>query len=308
MTAGQYAVSYCGPSAGQERADGWGDIIVTGNPGSADRAPGDAGAPPEIDISKPHPARIYDYFLGGKDNFAADRATAAKVLESWGTVRTAVRENRAFLGRAVRYLTAEAGIAQFLDVGTGLPSANNVHDVAQAINPAARVVYADNDPIVLAHARALLASGPHGVTAYLDGDIRDPEKILSDPAARGTLDFTKPIALMLVAVLHFIPDEDEPRRIVQTLVDALPSGSYVVASHATAEHNPEGLAGAGRAYREGGMRGAIRTSAEFDELVFTGLELVEPGVVLVSEWRPEEGRLRPLPSEVNTYGAVARKP
>ncbi len=285
-----------------------GDTAMTGNSETADRVPGDTGAPPEIDISRPHPARIYDYFLGGKDNFAADRATAAKVLESWGTVRTAARENRAFLGRAVRYLTAEAGIAQFLDVGTGLPSANNVHDVAQAVNPAARVVYADNDPIVLAHARALLASGPHGVTAYLDADIRAPERILADPVTRATLDFTRPIALMLVAVLHFIPDEDEPQRIVRTLVDALPSGSYVVASHATAEHNPGGLAGAGRAYSEGGMRGAIRTSAEFAELVFTGLELVEPGVVLVSEWRPEPGRLRPLPSEVNTYGAVARKP
>ena len=307
MAAGQYAVGHGTPSAGQKRSDGRGDTIVTGNPGSADRAPGDTGAPSEIDISKPHPARMYDYFLGGKDNFTADRATAAKVLESWGAARTAARENRAFLGRAVRYLTAEAGIAQFLDIGTGLPSANNVHEVAQAINPAARVVYADNDPIVLAHARALLASGPHGVTAYLDGDIRDPEKILSDPVTRGTLDFTKPIALMLVAVLHFIPDEDEPQWIVRTLVDALPSGSYVVASHATAEHNPEGLAGTGRAYREGGVRGALRTSAEFDELVFTGLELVEPGVVLVSEWRPE-GRLRPLPSEVNIYGAVARKP
>ena len=267
-----------------------------------------AAVPPEIDVSRPHPARMYDYFLGGKDNFAADRATAAKVLDSWGTVRTAVRENRAFLGRAVRYLTAEAGIAQFLDIGTGLPSANNVHEVAQAINPATRVEYADNDPIVLAHARALLASGPQGATAYLDADVREPEKILSDQGTRATIDFTEPIALMLVAVLHFIPDEDDPRRIVRTLVDALPSGSYVVASHATAEHNPEGVSGAGRAYSEGGVRGALRTSEEFADLVFGGLELVDPGVVLVSEWRPEEGGLRPTAAEVNAYGAVARKP
>ena len=267
-----------------------------------------AAVPPEIDVSRPHPARMYDYFLGGKDNFAADRATAAKVLDSWGTVRTAMRENRAFLGRAVRYLAAEAGVGQFLDIGTGLPSANNVHEVAQAINPATRVEYADNDPIVLAHARALLASGPQGATAYLDADVREPEKILSDQITRATLDFTEPIALMLVAVLHFILDEDDPRRIVRTLVDALPSGSYVVASHATAEHNPEGLSGAGRAYSEGGVRGALRTSEEFADLVFGGLELVDPGVVLVSEWRPEEGGLRPAASEVNTYGAVARKP
>jgi len=279
--------------------------------GSSGASPGPyvgAAVPPEIDVSRPHPARMYDYFLGGKDNFAADRATAAKVLDSWGTVRTAVRENRAFLGRVVRYLAAEAGIGQFLDIGTGLPSANNVHEVAQAVNPATRVLYADNDPIVLAHARALLASGPQGATAYLEADIRDPDKILSDQVTRGTLDFTEPIALMLVAVLHFILDEDDPLRIVRTLVDALPSGSYVVASHATAEHNPEGLSGANRAYSEGGVRGALRTSEEFADLVFGGLELVDPGVVLVSEWRPEKGGLRPAAAEVNTYGAVARKP
>jgi SAM-dependent methyltransferase len=265
------------------------------------------GAPPEIDVTKPHPARMYDYFLGGKDNFAADRAIATQVLDSWGSVRTAVRENRAFLGRAVKYLAGEAGISQFLDLGTGLPSANNVHEVAQAINPEARVVYADNDPIVLAHARALLASGPRGVTAYLDADVRNPDTILANPIVRDTLDFGMPIALMLVAVLHFLPDEDDPRQIVQTLVDALPPGSYLVASHATAEHNPEGLSGAGRAYSQGGMRGAIRNSDEFGELAFDGLELVDPGVVLVSEWRPEEP-IRPMPSEVNTYGGVARKP
>jgi len=273
--------------------------------GAADTRPD--GTPPEIDVTKPHPARMYDYFLGGKDNFAADRATATQVLESWGSVRTGVRENRAFLGRAVHYLAGEAGISQFLDLGTGLPSANNVHEVAQGVNPEARVVYADNDPIVLAHARALLASGPHGVTAYLDADIRDPEAILAHPVVRDSLDFGLPIALMLVAVLHFLPDEDDPRGIVQTLTDALPPGSYLVASHATAEHNPEGLSGAGRAYSRGGLRGAIRTSEEFGDLAFSGLELVDPGVVLVSEWRPEEP-IRPLPSEVNTYGGVARKP
>src|ERR1700744_3577988 len=252
---------------------------------------------PEIDGTTPHPARMYDYFRGGKDNFAADRAIASQVLESWGSVRTGVRENRAFLGRAVRYLAGEAGISQFLDLGTGLPSANNVHEVAQGVNPEARVVYADNDPIVLAHARALLASGPHGVTAYLDADIRDPEAILAHPVVRDSLDFGLPIALMLVAVLHFLPDEDDPGGIVRTLTDALPPGSYLVASHATAEHNPEGLSGAGRAYSRGGLRGAIRTSEEFGDLAFSGLELVDPGVGLVSEWRPEEA-IRPLPSEV----------
>ena len=264
--------------------------------------------PAGFDTSVAHNARVWNYWLGGKDHFEAAREAGDRVFAMFPDIVHVARGDRAFLGRAVRFLTTQAGIRQFLDIGTGLPSANNVHDVAQRINPETRVVYADNDPIVLAHARALLASGPNGATAYLDADIREPEKILSDPVTRSTLDFTRPIALMLVAVLHFVPDEDGPRHIVRTLVDALPPGSYVVASHATAEHNPEGLSGAGRAYEEGGMRGAIRTSEEFTDLVFGGLELVDPGVVLVSEWRPEGEGIRPQPNEVNTYGGVARKP
>src|SRR6516165_2239527 len=149
-----------------------------------------------IDTTKPHPARMYDYMLGGKNNFAVDRETAENALKSWGTARTAARENRAFLGRAVRYLVAEAGIRQFLDIGTGLPSANNVHEVAQNEAPSCRVVYVDNDPIVLAHARALLTSKPEGKTAYIHADLRDPQNILKDPTTTSTLDFTKPIALM----------------------------------------------------------------------------------------------------------------
>jgi hypothetical protein len=268
----------------------------------------DSSRPAGIDVSRPHPARIYDYFLGGKDNFAADRETAEQVLRTWGSVRTAVRENRAFLIRAVRYLAAEAGVRQFLDIGAGLPSASNVHEVAQAVAPETRVVYVDNDPIVLAHARALLTSDPRGVCAYIDADLDDPAKILDHPATRSTLDFSQPIALMLVAVLHFVPDEDKPRRIISTLLDALPPGSYLVASHATDEHNQEGLAGAGQAYRDRGLRGALRSPEEFTQLAFGGLEVVEPGVVLVSDWQPEPGSLRPLASEVNTYGGVARKP
>jgi hypothetical protein len=260
-----------------------------------------------VDTTRPHPARMYDYLLGGKNNFAVDRETAEKALQSWGTVRTAARENRAFLGRAVRYLVAEAGIRQFLDIGTGLPSANNVHEVAQDLAPSCRVVYVDNDPIVLAHARALLTSAPQGKTAYIHADFRDPAKILEDPAVRGTLDFTKPVALMLVAILHFVPDEADPRRTLATLLDALPSGSYLVASHATDEHDPDMLAGAGRAYQERGLIGQIRASEEFASLAFTGLEMVDPGVVLVSEWRPQGAGPRPLASEVNTYGGIARK-
>jgi O-methyltransferase involved in polyketide biosynthesis len=267
-----------------------------------------AELPPEIDTSRPHPARIYDYFLDGKDNFAADRETAATALESWPTIRTAARENRAFLGRAVRYLAAEAGVTQFLDIGSGLPSKGNVHEIAQEVNPAARVVYVDNDPIVLAHARALLASRPEGKCAYIQADLRDPDYILNDEATRETLDFTQPIALILCAVLHFMPDEDQPAQIVKRLVDALPPGSYVVSSHATAEYAEQSLLGAGKAYERGGMRGAIRDTQEFAHLVFTGLELVPPGVVVVSEWRPEPGHILPSAAEVGMNGAVARKP
>ena len=270
------------------------------------QATGRAGL--EIDTTKPHPARMYDYFLGGKNNFAVDRETAEKALQSWGTVRTAARENRAFLGRAVRFLVAEAGIRQFLDIGTGLPSANNVHEVAQGLVPSCRVVYVDNDPIVLAHARALLTSSPEGKTAYIHADLREPEKILDDPVTRATLDFSQPVGLMLVAVLHFVPDEAQPRRIVDTLLDALPHGSYIVATHVTAEHDPDTLAGAGRAYQERGLAGQIRSADEFAELAFRGLEMVEPGLTLVSEWRPRGTGPRPMPSEVNAYGGVARKP
>ena len=263
---------------------------------------------PKIDTSRPHPARVYNYLLGGKDNFAIDRETAEMVMQSWGTARAAARENRAFLGRAVRYLVAEAGIRQFLDIGTGLPSANNVHEVAQAIVPECRVVYVDNDPIVLAHARALLASSPQGRTAYIDADARQPERILADPLTLGTLDFSQPVALMLVAILHFIPDEDHPAAMVATLLGALAPGSYLVATHVTPEYDPDVLAGAGRVYQSRGLAGQLRTADEFAELAFAGLEMVEPGVVPVSEWRPDGSGPHPLRAEVNANAGVARKP
>jgi S-adenosyl methyltransferase len=262
----------------------------------------------EIDTSKPHPARMYDYFLGGKNNFAVDRETAEKALQSWGTVRTAARENRAFLGRAVRFLVAEAGIRQFLDIGTGLPSANNVHEVAQGLVPSCRVVYVDNDPIVLAHARALLTSSPEGRTAYIHADLREPERILADPVTAGTLDFSQPVALMLVAVLHFVPDEAQPRRIVDTLLGALPPGSYLVASHATCEYYADRGAAAANTYHERGIPFQFRVADEFAELAFRGVEMVEPGVAPISDWRPDDDGPRPLPAEVSWNGGVARKP
>jgi hypothetical protein len=264
--------------------------------------------PPEIDTSKPHPARTYNYLLGGKDHFAADRETAEKSLASRPEARIGARENRAFLGRAVRYLATEAGIRQFLDIGTGLPTTNNVHEVAQAVAPSSRIVYVDNDPMVLAHARALLTSAPEGRTAYIHADLRDPAAILSDPVTRDVLDFTQPIALMLVAILHFIPDEDKPAEIIATLLDALPSGSYLTASHGTGEHVPAVEAAAGqRAYQDAGISFQLRDSDEFARLAFSSLELIPPGVVLVSEWRPEGSGSQPQPAEVNTYGGVARK-
>ena len=264
--------------------------------------------PGEIDSSKPHAARVYDYFLGGTNNFAVDQEAAAEVLRNSPSVRTAARENRAFLGRAVRYLATEGGIAQFLDIGAGLPATASVHSVAQAVAPSARVVYADNDPLVLAHAQALLDSEPGGRTAYIHADLRDPAAILSDPVTREVLDFGQPIGLIMVAILHFIQDDDHPEQIMATLLDALPPGSYLAASHLTTEHDPAATAAGQRAMQRAGIAMRKRDSGDFATLAFRGLELVPPGVVLVSEWRPDVMAPRPAPAEVNCYGGVARKP
>jgi hypothetical protein len=263
--------------------------------------------PPEIDTSRAHPARIYDYALGGKNNFAADREIGDKVFASWPGARSAARENRMFLGRAVRYLVAEAGIRQFLDIGTGLPTVNSVHEVAQRIAPSSRVVYVDNDPLVLTHARALLTSASDGRTAYIPADLRNPAGILANPVVREVLDFTKPAALMLVAILHFISDDDNPAEVVAALLDALPAGSYLVASHLTGEHDPAAQTSTERAYRGASLPAQWRNSDVFAEIAFAGMELVPPGVVLVSEWRREGNAPGPAPHEVNFYGGVARK-
>ena len=283
------------------------------HPAADDTIPpaGGAGGPElaaGIDSSAPHAARIYDYFLGGTSNFAADRAAAAEILRHSPSVRTAARENRAFLSRAVRYPAAEAGIRQFLDIGAGLPATGSVHHVAQAVAPSSRVVYADNDPLVLAHAPALLASAAWGRTAYIYADLRDPAAILADPVTRDVLDFRRPAGLIIAAILHFIPDEDEPAQILATLLDALPSGSYLVASHLTTEHDPAATAAGQRVMQRAGIPMQKRASGEFAGLAFRGLELVPPGVVLVSEWRPDGPGPRPAPAEVNCYGGVARKP
>jgi O-methyltransferase involved in polyketide biosynthesis len=259
------------------------------------------------DAEKPRHEQIRA--LGGKDNFAADRAVADQALAAWPAMRISTRENRKFIGRAVRYLAGEAGIDQFLDIGSGLPTVANVHEVAQAINPAARVVYVDNDPLVLTHARALLTSSAEGKCAYIQADLREPKKILSDPVTQETLDFTRPIGLILAAVVHFLVPEDEPKRIITALLDALPPGSYVVASHGSTEYmvGDETAKRVVGAYGQGGIPLADRDSSQFAALAFSGLELVPPGVVVTTDWRPDSGAHRPPPSEVSTNTGVARK-
>ncbi|WP_410809510.1 SAM-dependent methyltransferase [Micromonospora sp. 067-2] len=258
-----------------------------------------------------HSARRYNYWLGGKDNFAVDRESGDQVAAVYPAIRTLARENRAFLGRAVRFLAEEAGVRQFLDIGTGIPSADNTHEVAQSVAPECRVVYVDNDPMVLVHARALLTSGPAGATAYLDADLRDPEKILGDPQLRSTLDLSRPVALVLVAVAHFLTDDDRPHEQVAHLLDALPSGSWLALTHFTTDHIPTEIVE--RMYAEfaaGRMKQDTipRDRAEFARF-FTGLELAEPGIVPVTEWRPEvPPEQRPSLAEASIHGAVARKP
>jgi hypothetical protein len=257
-----------------------------------------------IDMTRPHPARRYDYWLGGKDNFQADREAAEAIASVFPHIRTAARENRAFMQRAVRHLAGEAGVRQFLDIGTGLPTANNVHDVAQGIAPESRIVYVDNDPLVLTHARALLTSSEQGATAYIDADVRDPDKILADPAVKETLNWSEPVALLLVAVLHFIEDSEDPYGIVNRLVSALPSGSYLVLSHATFDPLDAETIAAMDAVNAGiTPRFCPRTLDEVSRL-FGDLKILEPGIVSVSDWRPEAGP-RPTPAEATGYGAVA---
>ena len=257
-----------------------------------------------IDTSVAHSARRYNYWLGGKDNFAVDRESGDAIAAMFPTIRTAARENRAFLGRAVAFLAEQAGIRQFLDIGAGLPTANNVHEVAQAIAPESRIVYVDNDPLVLVHAGVLLTSSPEGATAYVDADLREPGKILSAAGVRRTLDFSQPVALMLVSVLQFVPDEDDPYGIVARLVSALSAGSYLVMSHVISDFvTPEAMPDTS-ASRHGPFR--PRSRAEFARF-FEGLELVSPGIVSVAEWQAEnEPQPRPTAADVAAYGAVAR--
>jgi len=282
---------------------GAGDFDDAGDLDEAERARR-AARIAQIDTSVAHPARVYDYWLGGKDNFAADREAAERVLAVVPDMRFRVRANRAFLARATKYLAGEAGIKQFLDIGTGIPSANNTHEVAQSAEPETRVVYVDNDPIVLSHARALLASGPRGATQYVDGDLRESDKIIK---AAAILDFSQPIALMLLGIMHLVADDEDPYRIVAQLMDALPPGSYLALSHPGSDTH-HGQAEAQRRYNE-----RVSTPQQLrsrDEVMrfFEGLEFVEPGLVQVHLWRPDPTGEVPAAGAVSAWGAAARKP
>jgi len=258
-----------------------------------------------IDTTVPHSARIWNYWLGGKDNFAVDRAAGDAWAATFPGVRDIARASRSFLTRSLHYLAAEAGIRQFLDIGTGLPTADNTHQVAQRVAPGARIVYVDNDPLVLAHARALLTSTPEGATAYIHADLRDPDKILAEAAE--ALDFTKPIALILSGVLGHVVDIGEARSIVRGLMDALPSGSYLSLNDGTSVVGGDQVEQATQDYNESGALPYIQRTPEEIASFFDGLELVPPGVVSCPRWRPDPAPADSL-AEVDAFGGVGRKP
>jgi trans-aconitate methyltransferase len=258
---------------------------------------------PDFDTSVPHIARVYDYWLGGKDNFAADRELGERTLEAYPNLVFSVRANRAFLARAVRFLAADMGIRQFLDIGTGIPTANNTHEVAQSVAPESRIVYVDNDPIVLSHAKALLASKPEGACAYLDADLRDPEKILAQAA--DTLDFSQPVAVILFTILQFVTDDNEVGAIVNRLMESFVPGSFLAISHPAsdidAEQHTEMVRRLNQSVAE---KVALRDRAGVTRL-FDGFELIQPGVVRAPEWRPDSEIEAKSPAVL--WGGVAVK-
>ncbi|HWG03041.1 MAG TPA: SAM-dependent methyltransferase [Trebonia sp.] len=256
-----------------------------------------------LDTGVPHIARVYDFCLGGKDNFAVDRQAAQEFIEVMPGIVPAVKESRAFIARSVAFLAAEAGIRQFLDIGTGLPTANNTHEVAQRMAPESRIVYVDNDPLVLAHARALLTSSPAGKTAYVDADLRDTAKILE--AATQVLDFSQPIAIMLIGVLHCIPDADDPYAIVRRLIASVPPGSYLTIGH------PASDVQAAAKQATAGLNSKLAEPVKFrprEEVrkFLDGLDVLEPGLVQYPQWRPAPGAVATGP--IPAWCAVARKP
>ena len=258
-----------------------------------------------LNTQVPHVARVYDYWLSGKDNFTADRVAGEEAIAAFPGIRLSAQANRAFLQRTVRYLAASEGIRQFLDIGTGLPAASNTHEVSQAVAPESRVVYVDNDPLVLAHARALLTSSPEGATAYLDADLRDPDLILEQAA--GTLDLTRPVGILLLAILHYIPDLAEARRIVARLTEAVPAGSFLVISHAGTDLLPDNVAAFEKSLNAHLEAEHHHVARPRDVVAgfFDGARLVAPGLVRVSDWRPDSPEDAALPTIL--WGGVAVK-
>jgi len=263
-------------------------------------------APPGIDTSVAHAARMYDWWLGGKDNYAADRALGAAFVAAIPSIRTMAQENRKFMHRAVRYLAGEAGIRQFLDIGTGIPTSPNLHEIAQLVAPRSRVVYVDNDSKVLVHARALLVSRSTGLTEYLHADLRDPDRILRNPTLTSTLDLSQPVGLMFVAVLMLVADADDPWARARALMDAVPSGSYVAITHPGLDFDPEAMAAIVAAAERGNMTVVPRVKSDVERF-FDGWELVKPGLVPVMAWRPDGGPPAD-PNGAYYWSGVARKP
>jgi hypothetical protein len=262
-------------------------------------------APPGIDTTIPHSARMYDWWLGGKDNFASDRKLGELFIQAIPTIRTMARENRAFMHRVTRYM-AEQGIDQFLDIGTGIPTRPNLHETAQQVNPEARVVYVDNDPIVLVHARALMISDERGRTEYIHADMNEPAKILTDESLASTLDLSRPVGLVLIAVLMLLSDEEDPWGKAKVLMDALPSGSYVAITHPGQDFDPEAMAAIVHAAQQGHMTVVPRVKDDVAKF-FADWEMVEPGVVPVMGWRPD-GEPPADPNAAYYWAGLARKP
>ncbi|WP_028922385.1 SAM-dependent methyltransferase [Pseudonocardia acaciae] len=262
----------------------------------------------ELESDRAHGARIYDYILGGNDNFAVDRQAGEATLRAWPAMRVSMRANRAFMHRVGRFLAAERGVRQFLDIGAGIPTRPNLHEVVQEVAPEARIVYVDNDPIVLAHAQALLTGTPQGRTAYISADVREPDGILGARELHDTLDLDRPVGLLIIAMLQFIEDDEEALRVTRRVLDALPSGSYLAVTIATADFAPEPLGKVREQYNAHGETLRLRTKEQAARF-FEGLELEEPGVVQTHRWRPDPADAGTIAdADIAMYGAVGRKP
>ena len=270
------------------------------------QAPNDDYPAADLRMDVPHSARVYDYLIGGKTNFEPDRIAAEASVEAWPALPISMRTTRSFMERAVRHLTKDYGVRQFLDIGTGIPKSPNVHEIAQAIAPETRVGYVDNDPIVLTHARALMSSTAQGRTCYIDADFRNPQSIIDNPRLREVLDFSKPVALSLIAIVHFVLDTDDPQATVRHFMDALAPGSFLALTVFTGDTDPTGVGGVSREYNKRGIPLQVRDKSE-TEAFFDGYELLDPGVALVHHWRPDPDTAPVRDQDIAMYAGVAAK-